>query len=113
MHLKFETTTKQTTMDNTFNKDCNELYKQLNAMGDRSRKIITDFVKSHGGEYTINIDEDDHVWVGEEVYAVALETDDNGNVLVLNSAQCSENLHNMGDYDILDLARHLNNLKNQ
>ncbi len=95
-------------MDKTFNNDCKELFKQLRALGDRAREIITDFVKSHGGEYTINIDEDDHIWVGEEAYATALKNDSNGNVLVFNSAQYSEYLHDMEDCNILDLANFLN-----
>lgn len=95
-------------MDKTFNNDCNELFKQLWALGDRAREIITDFVKSHGGEYTINIDEDDYIWVGDDTYATALKTDSNGNVLVFNSGQYSEYIHEMEDCNILDLANFLN-----
>lgn len=97
-------------MDKTFNNDCKEFFKQLRAMGDRAREIITDFVKSHGGEYTINIDEDDHIWVGDEVYATALRSDRNDNVLVFNSGCYSEYLHEMADENILDLAMSLNNV---
>lgn len=98
-------------MDKTFNKDCNELFKQLKEIGDRARKITTDFVKSHGGEYTIDTDEDDPVWVGGEIYATALRSDSNGNVLVSNSGDYSEYLHDMANEDILELAMYLNNIE--
>lgn len=98
-------------MDKNFTKDCTELYKQLWEMGDRARKVITAFVKSHGGEYTIDIDEGDHAWVGDEVYATALKTDRNGNVLVFNSGNYSEYLNGMANENILDLALHLNNIE--
>lgn len=97
-------------MDKNFTKDINELYKQLREMGDRARKIITAFVKAHGGNYTIDTDSEDLAWVGEETYATALKTDGNGNVLVFNSAEYSEYLQDMDDYNLLDLANYLNNL---
>lgn len=65
-----------------FTMRANNLYAQLRQLGDEARQIITDFVAEQGGSYTINIDEDDHVWVGEEIYVTALKTDTNGNVLV-------------------------------
>lgn len=98
--------------DKTFTSDASELYKRLREMGDRARKIIADFVESHGGSYEIPIDEDDHVWVGEETYATALHTDSNGNILVCNSGEYSEHLHRMDDHNILDLADYLNNIDN-
>lgn len=97
-------------MDKAFNKDCNELFKHLKDMGDRARKIITNFVKSHGGKYTIDTDEDDPIWVGGEIYATALRSDNNGNLLVSNSGDYSEYLHDMANDDILELALYLNNI---
>lgn len=95
---------------NDFTTRANKLYTQLQQLGDEARRIITDFVNAHGGDYTINVDEDDHAWVGEEIYATALKTDTNGNVLVFNSGQYSEYLHDMDDYNILDLAAYIVNL---
>lgn len=95
---------------NDFTARANNLYNQLRELGDEARQIITDFVAGQGGSYTINIDEDYHVWVGEEIYATALKTDSNGNVLVFNSGQYSEYLHKMDDYNILDLATYIVNL---
>lgn len=93
-----------------FTTRANNLYTQLRQLGDEARQIITDFVAEQGGSYTINIDEDDHVWIGEEIYATALKTDTNGNILVFNSAQYSEYLYDMDDYNILDLASYIVNL---
>ncbi|MCM1505384.1 MAG: hypothetical protein NC127_09340 [Muribaculum sp.] len=90
-----------------FTARANELYAQLRQIGDETRQIITDFVAKQGGSYTINIDEDDHAWVGEEIYATALKFDKCGNVLVFNSGQYSEYLHDMDDYNILDLASYI------
>lgn len=95
---------------NDFTTRANNLYAQLRKLGDEARQIITDFVAKQGGSYTINIDEDDHVWVGEEIYATSLKTDTDGNVLVFNSGQYSEYLHDMDDYNILDLASYIINL---
>lgn len=97
-------------MDKTFTKDCNELFKQQQMMGDRARDIITAFVQKHGGRYEIDNDPDCHAWVGEEVYATALELESTGNVLVYNSGGYSESLHDMGDRNILDLAMYLNGI---
>lgn len=95
---------------NDFTTRANNRYAQLRKLGDEARQIITDFVTKHGGSYTINIDEEDHVWVGEEIYATALKLDKQGNVLVFNSGQYSEYLHGMDDYNILDLAAYIVNL---
>lgn len=86
------------------------IYNQLREIGDEARDIITEFATKQGGSYTINIDDDGHVWVGEQIYATALETDKQGNVLVLNSGEYSEYLHDMDDYNILDLAVYISNL---
>lgn len=98
-------------MDKTFSKDCGELYRQLSDLGDRARNIITEFAQKHGGNYTFDIEDDDHAWIGEETYATALKVDGNGNILVFNSCQCSEYLHDMNDFDILDLANYINDLQ--
>lgn len=97
-------------MDKDFTKDTIEFYTQLHELGDRARNIITAFVKAHGGSYTIDIDNDDHAWVGEEIYATALKTVSDGTVIVSNSAEYSEYLNEMDDYNILDLANYLVNL---
>lgn len=93
-----------------FTTRANNLYTQLRQLGDEARQIINDFVAEQGCSYTINIDEDDHVWIGEEIYATALKTDKQGNVLVFNSGQYSEYLYDMDDYNILDLASYIVNL---
>lgn len=90
----------------------NNLYNQLREVSDEARQIITDFAEAHGGEYTINIDEDDHAWVGEEIYATRISTE-NGNILIHNSGEYSEYLHDMDDYNILDLAVYLSNIENR
>lgn len=97
-------------MDKTFTKDVNELYKHLRELGDRARIIITDFVNSHGGNYSFDTDNEDHIWVGEEAYSTALKIDRNGNVLVFNSAEYSEYLRDMDDYNILDIANYITNI---
>lgn len=94
---------------NDFSTRANNLYTQLRQLGAEARRIITEFVTKQGGSYTININEDDHVWVGEEIYAIALKTDKQGNILVFNSGQYSEYLHDMDDYNILDLATYIVN----
>lgn len=90
----------------------NNLYNQLREVSDEARQIITDFAQAHGGEYTINIDEDDHAWVGEEIYATRISTE-NGNILIHNSGEYSEYLNDMDDYNILDLAVYLSNIENR
>lgn len=95
----------------SFTTRVNNLYAQLRELGSESRQIITDFVAKHGGSYTINIDEDDLVWIGEEIYATALKIDPNGNVLVFNSAQYSEYINDMDDYNILDLASYITTIE--
>lgn len=95
--------------DKAFNRDCTEFFKQLREMGARAREIITAFVESRGGKYTIDIDEDDHVWVGEEIFATALEAA-HGDVMVYNSGGRSEYLSGMACDNILDLAMYLNNI---
>ena len=85
----------------------NRLYRELNDLGSEARDIITKFAQDHGGKYTFDIDNDDHIWVGEEIYATSLLIDNLGSVLVFNSGCFSEYLHNMDDYNILDLAMHI------
>lgn len=92
--------------DVNFSDDIDRFYKQLRELGDRARKIIADFVAIKGGRY--ELDDDEQIWVGDEAYATALKNDSNGNVLVFNSAQYSEYLHDMEDCNILDLADCLN-----
>lgn len=94
-----------------FTEKVNKLYPKLQELGDEARQIITEFVAKQGGSYTINIDEDDHVWVGEEIYATALKLGKQGNVLVFNSGEYSEYLHDMDDYNIFDLALYIANLQ--
>lgn len=94
----------------SFTTRVNRIYEQLRETGDEARQIIVEFVNFHGGEYAINIEEDDHAWVGEEIYATALKTDGEGNVLVFNSGQYSQYLYDMDDYNVLDLAVYLSNL---
>lgn len=79
-------------------------------MGGRARRIITDFVKRHGGSYVLDTENEDLAWVGEDIYATALKVDSDGLVLVSNSGHNSEYLSRMDDYNVLDLANVLNNL---
>lgn len=94
----------------TFTTRASRLYRELNDLGKEARDIITKFAQKHGGKYTFDIDDDDHIWVGDEIYATSLSIDSNGNVLVFNSANYSEYLNDMEDYNILDLATHILNL---
>lgn len=94
----------------TFITKANKLFWELYDLGKEARDIITKFAQKHNGNYTFNIDDDDHIWVGEEIYATSLQIDGNGNVLVFNSANYSEYLNDMEDYNILDLATHILNL---
>lgn len=91
-----------------FTTRANNLYNELRELGEEARDIITGFAKQYG-EYTFDIENDDHIWVGEENYATALKFE-HGNVLVFNSGCYSEYLHDMDDYNILDLATHILNL---
>lgn len=97
-------------MDNNFTTDVNKLYAQLRDLGNRARKIITEFAKRHGGNYTFDTENDDLIWLGAELFATALKIDGDGRVLVYNSAQYSEYLNNMEDCNVLDLADYLNNM---
>lgn len=97
-------------MDKQFTNDMTDFYKQLRNVGEQAREIIAGFVRAHGGSYTIDTENDDLVLVGADLHATAIKEDRNGNILVLNSAQYSEYLHDMDDFNILDLASYLNNL---
>lgn len=97
--------------NDNFTKKVMNLYAQLREAGGEARRIIMDFAEAHGGEYTINIDEDDHVWVGEGIYAKRISME-NGNILIHNSGEYSEYLHDMDDYNILELAVYLSNIEN-
>lgn len=96
--------------NDNFTKKIKALYAQLREVGDEARRIITDFARSHGGMYTVDTEDCDLIWVGEDIYATAVEIDANGNVLVHNSARYSEYLHDMSDYNVLDLANAIHNL---
>lgn len=81
-------------------------YKQLIDLGDAARAIISDFVKANGNAYAFDED-DDPVWIGDDIYATSLETDVNGGILVSNSCGYSDYLHKMEDYRILEIAERI------
>lgn len=99
-------------INDNFTTKVNNLYAQLREVGDEARQIITNFTEAHGGEYSLNIDEDNHAWVSEEVYVTHISTE-HGNILIHNSGEYSEYLHDIDDYNILDLAVHLSNIEKQ
>lgn len=80
------------------------LYREINDLGSEARRIITKFAQEHGGSYTFDTENEDTIWVGEDIYATSLLIDDLGSVLVFNSGCFSEHLHDMDDYNLLDLA---------
>lgn len=93
-----------------FTTRANNLYAQLRQLGDEARQIITDFAKEQDGTYTLDPEIEDPVWINDDAHVTAIKMDGNGNVLVFNSAQYSEYLHDMDYYNILDLATYIVNL---
>lgn len=98
-------------MDKTFQQDTENLYKQLFKLGDRARAIISNFVRTHGGNYAIDTEFSDPVWLNEEVHVTELIQDSKGKTLVVTSGFYSIDLYEINDYNLLDLANYLNDME--
>lgn len=96
-------------MKKDYKERLNAFYKEMFELGREAEGIITAFVREHGGNYEIDTETDDPVWVDNTDYAERLATDANGNIEVHTSGGNMHLLHNMPPYDVLDLANFLNN----